>query len=78
MVKALQEEGASFSNLGNLQKEVQGMLQHLAEYKVQHVLGMGNEAAHRLACNAWKVENIEMWRDDVLMFVSQAVRLDKT
>lgn len=56
MIKELQAEVQSFSSLGNLQKEVKGLLKFFVEYKIQHVYRLGNDDGHEFARYLWNVE----------------------
>ncbi|KAF5478189.1 hypothetical protein F2P56_004771 [Juglans regia] len=77
MVNEVNASEASFSLLGNLVREVK-MLKALFEVcLVQHVDRAGNEVAHKLVRNAWNVENLDMWWENLPEFVIQAVWLDK-
>lgn len=74
MIQELQAAASSLSILGNLLKETHTLMKLFSVCKVQHVNRLiGNEVAHRLACYAWNVVDIEMWWDNVPILVSQAV-----
>ncbi|XP_042952221.1 uncharacterized protein LOC122289301 [Carya illinoinensis] len=60
-----------------LVQETKRLTQLFRDCRVKHINQLGNETAHRLACYAWNVENIEMWWDIVPVDVSQALWLDK-
>lgn len=58
------------SALRILLKEIQRLMNDFNECKVLNIHIMGNEVAHKLARHACSVKNIEMWWDNVPMFVS--------
>ncbi|XP_042958021.1 uncharacterized protein LOC122293512 [Carya illinoinensis] len=77
LVQALQQEDMSNSLLGNLFSEVKRLCNYFSSVSFVHVYREGNRAAHLLARNAWRVEDIDMWWDSVPDFLSQALWFDK-
>ncbi|XP_042959454.1 uncharacterized protein LOC122294624 [Carya illinoinensis] len=77
LVQALQQEDMSNSLLGNLFSEVKRLCNYFSSVSFVHVYREGNRAAHLLARNAWRVEDIDMWWDSIPDFLSQALWFDK-
>ncbi|XP_042983262.1 uncharacterized protein LOC122312666 [Carya illinoinensis] len=77
LVQALQQEDMTNSLPGNLFSEVKRLCDYFSSVSFVHVYREGNRAAHLLARNAWRVEDIDMWWDSIPDFLSQALWFDK-
>lgn len=73
MVQAIQGKKESIAMLSNLTKGIQELMKRFPKCHIQHVGRLGNNAAHKLARNAWNVEDINVWWESYPDFLSQII-----
>ena len=77
VVEALEHNNMAGSLLGLLYQDIKSISSCFVECSFVYVPRKGNRVAHTLALYAKNVEDIAMWWDCVLDFLSQVLWLDK-